>query len=60
MTFHSLLKVLDADQFIQVELNHKTIFKGLPDDFDLGLMYEKREVKCIWFSQLYRAIMIEL
>ena len=60
MNLYALLKVIDADQTIQIECNHKTIFRGKPDDFESGLIYERMELKCVWHSQLYKALMIEI
>ena len=60
MNLYALLKVLDVDQIIQVECNHKTVFKGKPDDFENGLIFERMEVKCIWYSNLYKALMVEI
>lgn len=60
MNLYGLLQVIDADQIIQVEHNHKTVFKGNPDDFEKGLIFERMQIKCVWYSHIYKALMIEI
>ena len=58
MNLYSLLKVLDADQIIQVEQYSKTVFRGKPGE--LNPEYERHDIKCLWYSFLYKALMVEI
>lgn len=60
MNINTLLKVIDADQELQIEYRHETVFRGKPDDFNLETEYGHLEVKCLWHSDFYDALMIEI
>ena len=60
MNLYSLLEVMDADLWFQVEQNHETVYKGLRDGFKDRAKYERYEVKAIWYSHPRNTLMIEI
>lgn len=60
MNLYALLILLDADTVIQVEHNHRTIYHGTRADFNLGEFYERHQMKAIYYSDRYKALIIEI